>query len=101
MGSLKNRILGIMSPRFRPFGFIVLTGLIITLLMGPPLAIASNLPTACNIFDKRDKAGPCGHRAMFSKIQDKSFEAEGVLFSNDVPYILGPGNLDSRVVISY
>jgi len=73
-----------MSHRFRLFGFIVLTSLIVVLLMGPPLAIASKLPKACNIFDKKaaDKAGPCGHRAMFLKIQDKSFEVEAVLFFN-------------------
>jgi hypothetical protein len=73
-----------MLHRFRLFRSIVLTGLIVLLLMGPPLSIASNLPTACNIFGKKaaGKAGPCGYRAMYSKIQDKSFEVEGVLSFN-------------------
>ena len=73
-----------MSLRLKPYVFFILVALVITLLVGPPLSIAKNLPTVCNIFDKKmaDKAGSCGHRAMFSKFQDKSFEVEAVLPSN-------------------
>ncbi len=76
------RDLSTMSLRLRPHVFFVLTTLLIALLIGPPLSIAKNLPTVCNIFDKKmaGKAGPCGHRALSSKIQDKSFEVEAVLF---------------------
>ena len=65
----------------KKFIFITVTALVIALLLGPPLAIASNLPTVCNIFHKKtvDKEGHCGHRAIFSKIQDKSFEVGAVL----------------------
>jgi len=71
-----------MSLRLRSFIFFILTTLLIVLVIGPPLSIAKNLPTVCNIFDKKtvDKAGSCGHRAMFSKIQDKTFDFEAVLF---------------------
>ena len=73
-----------MSRRLRPFGFVILAAVVVTLLLGPPLAMASKLPTVCNIFNKKtvDKAGPCGHRAMFSKIQDKSFEVGAIHFSS-------------------
>jgi hypothetical protein len=70
-----------MSLRLRPHVFFILTTLLAVLLLGPPLSIAKNLPTVCNIFHKKaiDKEGPCGHRAVFSKIQDNSFEGEAVL----------------------
>ena len=73
-----------MSLRLRPYIFFILTTLLIALLIGPPLSIAKNLPTTCNIFDKKtaDKAGPCGHRATFSKMQNNSFEVGAVLFLN-------------------
>jgi len=73
-----------MSLRLRPHVFFILITLLIALLIGPPLSIAKNLPTVCNIFDKKtaDKAGPCGHGAMFSKMQNNSFEVGAVLFFN-------------------
>ncbi len=73
-----------MFRRLKPFGFIVLAALVVTLLLGPPLAMASKLPTVCNIFNKKttDKAGPCGHRVMFSKIQNNSLEAGAILSPN-------------------
>lgn len=73
-----------MSLRLKPHVFIILTTLLIALLIGPPLSIAKNLPTVCNIFYKNtaDKTGACGHKAMFSKMQNNSFEVEAVLFFN-------------------
>jgi hypothetical protein len=69
-----------MTGHFKKIIFITVTALVITFLIGPPLAIAGNLPTVCNIFHKKvDKEGHCGHRAIFSKIQDKSFEVGAVL----------------------
>jgi hypothetical protein len=70
-----------MKGRIKKFTFIAVSALVIALLLGPPLAIAGNLPTVCNIFHKKavDKEGTCAHRAMFSKVQDKSFEAGAVL----------------------
>jgi len=69
-----------MTGHFKNIIFITVAALVIIYLIGPPLAIAGNLPTVCNIFHKTvDKAGPCGHRAMISKIQDKSFEVGAVL----------------------
>ncbi len=64
--------------------YLILLILFVALLLGPPLSFAKNLPTACNIFNKSkaEKSGHCGHRPMFSKMQDKSPEAEAVLFSN-------------------
>ena len=55
--------------------FIVSVTLMILFVVGPPVAMASRLPTVCNLFSQKttEKAGPCGHRAIFSKIQDKVF----------------------------
>ena len=73
-----------MSLRLRPYFFSILAILLISLLLGPPLAKAKNLPTLCNIFDKKvtEKASPCGHRAMLSKVQDRSFDLGAVHFFN-------------------
>jgi hypothetical protein len=70
-----------MANLFKRLSLIIIAALIPVLLFGPPLSIAKNLPTVCNIFDKKmtEKAGSCGHRAVFSKIQDKSFEVGAVL----------------------
>jgi hypothetical protein len=71
-----------MSHRLKSYNLIILTTLIILLLVGPPLAIANNLPTVCNIFVKKttDKAGSCNQRFMVSKFQDKSFELGAILY---------------------
>jgi hypothetical protein len=75
-----------MTGHLKKFIFITVTAVVIAFLLGPPLAIASNLPTVCNFFHKTgDKAAPCGHRAMISKIHDKSFQVEAVL-SLDVDF---------------
>lgn len=73
-----------MLKRFKTYVPIILTAVVIALLMGPPLAFASKLPTICNIFYKNqmDKSGHCGQQTVFSKIQDKSFELGAVLFSH-------------------
>ena len=73
-----------MLPRLRHHLFLIFLILFVALLLGPPLSIAKNLPTVCNIFDKdkAEKSGHCGHRALFSKIQDKPPDAVAVLFSN-------------------
>jgi hypothetical protein len=73
-----------MSLRLRPHSFLIPAILLVALFLGPPLSIAKNLPTACNIFDKAKahKSGPCDHRAMFSKFQDKSLEVEAGLVSH-------------------
>ena len=63
---------------------IISVALMILFVAGPPVTMASNLPTVCNIFShkKSEKAEPCGHRAIFSKAQDKSFQVEAVLSFN-------------------
>lgn len=70
--------------RLRHRSFLIFLILLVALLLGPPLSMAKNLPTICNIFDKgkAEKSGHCGHRAMSSKIQDKSPDFEAVLFFN-------------------
>ncbi len=47
-------------------------------LLNSPVAFATKLPTACNIFDKKliEKSGPCGLKATFSKLQSLD---EGVI----------------------
>jgi len=66
-----------MSGRFKVFIFIISTVVLITILAGPPLAFAANLPTVCNIFHKKhstQKSGHCGSQTLLSKLQAKSFE---------------------------
>jgi hypothetical protein len=76
-----------MSRRYKTHIIIVSVVLMILFVVGPPAAMASNLPTVCNIFSHKTtgKAEPCGHRAIFSKVQEKSFQAEAVL-SFDVDF---------------
>ena len=73
-----------MPKRFKTYVLSILTAVVIALLMGPPLAFASKLPTICNIFYKNqmDKSRHCGQQSVFSKIQDKSFEFGAVFVSN-------------------
>jgi len=66
-----------MSGGFRVLTFIVSAAVLITILVGPPLAFTVNLPTVCNIFHKKhnaDKPGHCGAQTLLSKLQAKSFE---------------------------
>ena len=69
-----------MSRRYKTHIIIVSLVLMILFVVGPPAAMASKLPTVCNIFSQKttEKSEPCGHRAMFSKIQDKAFEVGAV-----------------------
>ncbi len=63
-----------MTGRLKKFIFVTVTAVVIAFLLGPPLAIASNLPTVCNIFNKKqiEKSGPCKNHVTFSK--DKYYE---------------------------
>ncbi len=74
-----------MSNRFRAYVFIPLGILLAAILLNAPVAFASKMPTACNIFNKTqiEKSGPCGHQALFSN--DKSFGNE-VLVSSGVEF---------------
>jgi hypothetical protein len=49
--------------------FIFLMGLAVIMLLGPPLAMATSLPAACNIFHnkKAAKLGSCWHNVNFSE----------------------------------
>jgi len=70
-----------MNARDKTYVLIFLTALVIALLLGPPLAFATKLPTACNVFKEKKaaKCGPCGHQVTFSK--DK-FHCGEISFSN-------------------
>ena len=74
-----------MSGRFKPYLFILLGILLAAFILNPPVAFATKLPTACNIFNKTqiEKSGPCGHQALFPK--DKPFGNE-VLFSSSADF---------------
>jgi hypothetical protein len=66
-----------MSVRFKLITFIISATVLTTILAGPPLAFAVNLPTICNVFHKKhsmDKSGHCGSQTLLSKLQAKSFE---------------------------
>ncbi len=78
-----------MSGRFKPYLFILLGILLAAILLNAPVAFATKLPTACNVFNKKqiEKSGPCGHKALLSKCQ--SLE-DGVVLVSEVE--LGNGN---------
>ena len=58
-----------MSGRFKPYSLIVLGMLLAAFLLNPPVAFATKLPTACNIFQEKKaaKLGTCGHQVTFTK----------------------------------
>lgn len=60
-----------MSGRFKPYFIILCAILAAAFLLNSPVAFATKLPTACNVFDKKpiEKSGPCGFKATFSKLQ--------------------------------
>ena len=72
-----------MSGRFKPYLLFILLGMLLAaFILNAPVAFATKLPTACNIFNKKpiEKSGPCGQQAMFSKNQ--FLEDGAVLVSN-------------------
>jgi len=70
-----------MSRRNKTYIFILSVALLALFVVGPPAAMASRLPTVCNIFSQKmtEKAKSCGNRAIFLKVQDKSLQVEAVL----------------------
>ena len=74
-----------MSSRLKPYLFILLGILLAAILLNAPVAFATKLPTACNIFNKPqiEKSGPCGPQALFAN--DKPFGNE-VFFSSSADF---------------
>ncbi|MBP1713349.1 MAG: hypothetical protein H6Q42_1552, partial [Deltaproteobacteria bacterium] len=68
-----------LSGSLKPYLTVLILILLATLLAGPPVAFATKLPTACNIFHEKKaaKSGPCGHQATFT--EDKSHFGEMVV----------------------
>ena len=60
-----------MSGRSKPYLIILCAILMAAFLLNSPVAFATKLPTACNVFDKKqiEKSRPCGDQAAFSKLQ--------------------------------
>lgn len=83
-----------MSVRSKPLLVILAATIIMALVLGPPVAFASKLPTTCNVFhnNKAVKLGSCGHNVTFSK--DKFHVPEMALSSGiesgsiEIPVIL-------------
>ena len=66
-----------MSSRLKIHALMISTAVLITIMAGPPLAFAVNLPTICNVFHKSQnpaKSGHCAAQSFLSKLQTKSFE---------------------------
>jgi hypothetical protein len=97
-----------MSARLKPLLFIFAATLVVALILGPPVAFASKLPTACNIFHNKKaiKLGTCGHNVTFSKdkfdapdsassnaIESGSIEIPLVLQNNHLSFFLSPAAL--------
>ena len=81
-----------MSGRFKPYLFILLGILLAAILLNAPVAFASKLPTACNIFNKTqiEKSGPCGHQALFpneNPLETKSFFIRGRFWHQRLPIV--------------
>jgi hypothetical protein len=57
-----------MSGSLKPYLTALILILLAALLAGPPLAFATKLPTACNIFQEKKaaKMGACGHQVTFT-----------------------------------
>ena len=57
-----------MSGRLRTYCVWVLAIIVVTIVLGPPLACASKLPAACNLFDKKELPKPdtCKYRVVSS-----------------------------------
>ena len=58
-----------MLGRKKTYVFIFLMVLTVIMFLGPPLAMATNLPAVCNIFHnkKAGNLGACWHNVNFSK----------------------------------
>jgi hypothetical protein len=71
-----------MSGSLKPYLTALILILLAALLAGPPVAFATKLPTACNIFQEKKaaKMGACGHQVTFTK--DKPYFDETAV-SND------------------
>ena len=70
-----------MSGSLKPYLTALILILLAALLAGPPVAFATKLPTACNIFHEKKaaKLGPCGHEVTFT--EDKPYFGEMVVSS--------------------
>lgn len=70
--------------------------LAVALLVGPPVAFASKLPTACNLFQEKKAPNlkPCGHKVAFTK--DKSDFGEMA-----VSHGTGSESIESLVVLPH
>jgi len=81
-----------MSGRFKPYLIILLGILMVAFLLNVPVALATKLPTACNVFDQKqiEKSGPCGHQAILSKCQPLE-DGEGLVSNAEL------GTADSMV----
>ena len=57
-----------MSGRLKKYCVGILAIIVVTMVLGPALACASRLPTACNLFDKKEipKPGACKYRLVCS-----------------------------------
>jgi hypothetical protein len=82
-----------MSGSLKPYLTALILILLAALLAGPPVAFATKLPTACNIFQEKKaaKLWTCGHQATSAK--DK-------LLSGEMEFPSGPdsGNIEAQVV---
>ena len=80
-----------MSGRVKPYLIILCAILVAAFLLNSPVAFATKLPTACNVFNKKqiEKSGPCKHFVIFSK--DKCYENGLTLVSDMSPGITHPG----------
>jgi len=83
-----------MSGFLKPYLTALILILLAALLAGPPVAFATKLPTACNIFHEKKtaKMGACGHQVAFTK--DKPYFDETAV-SNDT----GSGSLEIVFVL--
>jgi hypothetical protein len=88
-----------MSSRVKPYFIILCAILVAAFLLNSPVAFATKLPTACNIFDNKqiEKSGPCGQRALLST--DKSFTDE-FLFSSGIHFSLNDCLLSQNIFSS-
>ncbi len=97
-----------MSGRFKPYLIIIVALLMAGIFLNVPVAFATKLPAACNVFHPKPiiKSGPCWHQALLPKCQsleDGVVLVSGAELENGI-FIISRNNyrslLSSHVIIS-
>ena len=84
-----------MSGRLKPYLIIIVSLLLAGIFLNVPVAFATKLPAACNVFNppQVNKAGPCGQQGLLSN-ENIFDDAAYSLLTLDSEICSSAGNLD-------